>query len=108
PERGVNESVTRALVAKLDFQAVGEEGEEIHCDLRNLLPLPRYRNVAHHGRRHLLVNATSRLGEKQSGANPQVVFNNEPDRTQCSATQRIRILASRRLFVNRPKATELT
>src|SRR6185295_12309277 len=32
-EHGVNEIVTRALVAELDFQAVGEEGQEFGREL---------------------------------------------------------------------------
>jgi hypothetical protein len=37
--------VTRALIAEIDFEAVGEEGEEVGCDCISLLPTESVMNL---------------------------------------------------------------
>ena len=84
-EHGIDQIVPRALLAQLDFQAVGEEG-------RADLGRPR---------------SARACGEHLTAArNANLVVEHEPDHAQRRATQRIRVLRSGRLLVDRPEAGE--
>src|SRR5207247_6832119 len=99
PERkhGIDEIVTRALVAKLDLEAVGEEGEEFR---RKLLA------VDDRFSRALVKQAAQCRDSHIQDRDTKRVLNDQPDDTKRGAAQRIGILATRRLLVDRPETNQ--